>query len=788
MRFSSDNNGKIRFFVLISIFILFFGLVIWKLFQLQIIEGKELQQQAFKMRNASISIEARRGGIFMQDSKTKETLPVALNTTLSKVFFDARPNISSEKNFTLVAKILTDILYTEKRFEECEKESSKCPLKTVTTLKDDKGEILKEIIPSYNEAKIAFQKDLEEKFKSKKTEVIYATQVEENILSMLEASKYPHMKVSRENKSVTVLLEGLNDSERKSIAQALAKAFGGKTEDIEEKLFITRKGYIEVMDRVVPEQVEQIKKIQKEYEEIYQRDLIKYQKLQKAGQNNTPKPELSPFKGVGIDNDPIRYYPEGDLGAQVVGFLDADQRPQYGIEKGLDKVLSGADGVISAAKDVKGNTVQIQKSETGDVVDGADVVLSIDRTLQKKVEEVLDRKVKEYKADSGQAILLNPQTGEILAMGMSPRFDPNFYGKVYERKPIKPEDIEFIYKTTPIEKKEENGTFVPVKYKDFEEDMKIGKLENYYWYTNRIGAGAYVNKTMMEIYEPGSVIKPLIMAAAMEEGEITPDSKYNEEKPITVGIFEIKNPDGLYKGWQTMSNIIERSANVGMGFIAQKMGIPLLYDALKKFEFGEYTNIFLPEEVAGEVEYHSKWSKSKMFTVTFGQGFSATPLQTIKAWTSLATDGYVVNPHIVSEIKYANGQKETFSSEKQKIFSPDTIKNMRKILVNSTELGGAKLGQVEGYYIAGKTGTSQIIRTDGAGYESISGSEDGTTIGSYIGFAPVEKPELLLLVKFDRPRAAKAGTAVFGSTTAGPVFSEIMGFALEYYNIPKDKK
>ncbi len=787
MRLSSSNIPPYRFAVTLGFFLVFFVLVLWKLFQLQIIQGVELQEKAFKMRNASISIDAHRGGIFMQDSKTNEKFPVALNTTLSKVFFDARPIISSEKDFPLVAKTLTDILYTEKRYQECVKDTTKCPPNTVIELKDEKNEVIKKISPTYDEAKLAFEKDLDARFREQKKDMIYANNVDDDILAQLANFPYPHLEIAKDARQVIVHMEGLTDTERKAISEALAKSFGGTAKDIAEKLVISRKGYIEIMDRVVPDQVDAIQKIKDQYEELYQRDLVKYQQLQKAGQKNIPEPNFSPFKGVGFQNDPIRYYPEGNLGAQVIGFLDGDRVPQYGIEKGMDKQLRGENGIISAAKDVKGNAVQIQKSNSGEVIDGANVVLTIDRTLQKKVEEELDRAVKLYSADSGQAILINPKNGEILAMGISPRFDPNFYGKVYERRPIKPEDIEFIYKTTPIEKKNENGNFVPVKYKDFEVDKETGKLDGYYWYTNRIGAGAYVNKTTMEIYEPGSVIKPLIMAAAMEEGEITPDTRYYEEKPIEVGPFTIKNVDELYKGWQTMSNIIERSANVGMGFIAQRMGTPLLYDALKKMEFGEYTNIQLPEEVAGEVDYYSKWPKSKMFTVSFGQGFSATPLQTIRAWTSLA-EGYIVEPRLVKEIEYANGEKQTFTSSRKKIFSPQTVQDMRKILINTTEIGGAKLGQVDGYYIAGKTGTSQIVRVDGAGYESISSGEDGTTIGSYIGFAPVNDPQLLLLVKFDRPRASKAGTAVFGSTTAGPVFSDIMKFALEYYNIPQDKK
>jgi len=800
--YSKYSSEFLRFMFLGAVFIFGFLLVLWKLYQIQIVHHEEFQEKAYKTRNTSYAVHARRGSILMTDIKTGELAPVALNTTLYTVFFDARSGIdgnghpygADEKDFAIVAKELTDILYTKERYEECKKDVTKCPKGSVKNLytntedttteegqnsgeegaregSGEKKNIFSQITPLYITAKQKFEENLLADFLYKRETMIWATSVSNDILQNIESAQIPHLYVSFAKQQVYIDLIGLTDTNRASIAEKLQKQFGGKKEDISKKLYSKRRGYIPVMNRVYPEEVKKIKALQKEYYEIYTEDK-----------------KISPFESIGFEDDPVRYYPEGDLAAQVVGFADTKGIGQYGIERSMNTLLKGQDGILSASRDTSGNTIEDSQNNTK-VIDGSDIILTVDRTLQKYAEKLLDQKVEQFKADSGQIIVMNPQNGDILVMANSPRFNPNLYGEVYERHQITKQDIKDkkIYKSQIIETKDENDNFVLSDYEALEKAIKRGGENEFYVYKNRLGPGAYVNKTIMEIFEPGSVMKPLMMAAAMQEGEITKDTTYLEKEPVQVGQFFIRNADNRYKGIQTMTNIIERSANVGMVFISRKMGKALMYQALKTYQFGEYTNIKLPEELSGGLAYWKDWSVAKQFTVSFGQGVSMTPLQVVRAWSALANGGYLVTPRIVSAVRHPDGSIEKFTPTKKRIFSFDMVQDMKEILISSTERGVAKNGRVKGFYIAGKTGTSQIIGKNGK-YEDIEAKDaQGNTITGFIGYAPVKHPKYLIYVKFDRPRKAIRNLDVYGSTTSAPTFSELMAFILDYFNEELDK-
>lgn len=786
-KFTAFSSEGFRFFALIALFTGLFLLVLWKLFQFQVIQGEELSQRAQEMRNASVSISARRGGIFLQDTKINDTAPVALNTTLYTVFFDARAEFSHIEEFPEVAAFLTETLYTREKFAECQEDINKCPEGSVIqVIGIDEDDIVLEKAPTYTQAKQAFQNNLIKIFSEKRKQIIWAVNVDNEILQRIESASLPSLYVSFEKQQVYINLEGLTDSNRSAIAKLLSQEFGGNEKRIAEKLYSKRRGYIPVMSRVYPHELEIITQKKKEKEELYSASLIRAQQLQKAGEVGEI-PKKSSFLSIGFEEAPVRYYPEGQLAAQVIGFVNAEKEGQYGIERSLNRLLKGEDGIISTSRDVRGNSIGIDEQDSLTVKDGANIILTIDRSLQKTIEKILAEKVEEYQADSAQAVLIDPSTGKIIAMAEAPSFDPNFFGNVYERKKVEEDDLESIYKTTPLEQKDENNQFVAADFETWEKAKNRGAFDEYYMFKNNAGPKVYVNKTVMEIYEPGSVIKPLVVAAALEEGEVTPYTRYNEKEPREVGQFTIRNSDGEYLARQTIGDIVDRSANVGMSLIADDLGPALMYEALKNFGFGEYTNILLPEELSGEVKYYKQWSDARLYTASYGQGFSATPLQVVRAWTALANDGYIVEPRIVDRVEYIDGEVEEIDISKRRIFSHQTIEEMRGILISAVENGVAKNARVRNHYIAGKTGTSQIINPKTGKYESIEGDEKGTTITSFIGFAPVDDPKYLLYVKFDRPRKGMRDLAVFGSTTAAPTFAEIMNEVFQYYNVPKDK-
>ena len=785
--FSGEN---FRFLLLNGFFFFFFALVLYKLFLLQVVQSEDLKEQAKEIRSSSIEISARRGSIFTTDSKTGEITPLAINTTLYKVFVDARQfdnkgnTLTPTENLPLIAHFLTEELYTREKFNtSCLQSPNTCPKGSVLEIKDDKDIVIHRTLPKYESAKRLFEKEILEKISEQKTSLIYATEVKEETLREIENRGIPNLSVSLSKKSVQVDLQGLTENNKQQIASVLSEFFGGKTENIAEKLVIGRKGYVPILSRIRPEMREKI--LQKKQSALKKYALLYANYKKKLSSGSTLPPPQKPFlSAIGFSPEPIRYYPENSLLSNVVGFV-ANGVGKYGIEKYFESHLSGEDGVLETSRDINGNAVTIQKNKSEYVQDGGDVVLTIDRILQKKVEEILDKKREEYDADSAQAILMNPTNGKILVMANSPRFDPNFFGDVYERRRTTPEDFETIYKTTPLEQKDREGNFINAKYKDFEKAWELGFDPEYFVFENRWGSAAYDNKIVSSLYEPGSVMKPLIMAAALEEGEITPSSRYFESAPLEIGAYKIRNADNRYLGSQSMTNIIERSANLGMAYIAKRLGKPILYDALKNMKFGEYTDISLPDELSGNVNYYKSWSDARMYNASFGQGFSATPLQVIQAWSALANGGYIVSPRIVSSLRYPDGSSTHPQSKRTKIFSAQTVSDMTKILIASTENGVAKKGQVRGHYIAGKTGTSQITKINGSGYEDL--SEKGSTITGFVGFAPVDDPQYLLLVKFDRPRKGQNGRSVYGSSTAAPTFSEIMKSVFFYYDTPRDK-
>jgi cell division protein FtsI/penicillin-binding protein 2 len=332
--------------------------------------------------------------------------------------------------------------------------------------------------------------------------------------------------------------------------------------------------------------------------------------------------------------------------------------------------------------------------------------------------------------------------------------------------------------------KNKDGDIVPASFEEFEEAWKLEFNPEFYVYENWSGPASYVNKTVQEVYEPGSVFKPIIMASAIDSGEVSPSTTFNEDGPIKVGDFEIHTALDEYNGIQTMTNVLETSSNVGMAFVAMKLGKAVMYDYIKKFGFGEYTDIELENETEGQVMHYKKWSDALLITSSFGQGLSATPIQVATAWSALANGGLLIKPHIVAEIRQ-DGQivEKIERQEIRRAISPETSSIITQMLVSSVDNGVAHSAKVPGHKIAGKTGTSQIANIHGRGYEDT--KNEGSVITTFAGYAPVNKPKFVILVKFDR---ARVGQNAYGSTTAGPVFKEVASYLFEYYSIPPDEE
>jgi len=294
----------------------------------------------------------------------------------------------------------------------------------------------------------------------------------------------------------------------------------------------------------------------------------------------------------------------------------------------------------------------------------------------------------------------------------------------------------------------------------------------------------YHNKIVSWPYEPGSVFKSIVMAIGIDDGDITPNTTYNDSGPIGVDKnvytgeydFEIKNSEGYY-GLINMTTVLGKSLNTGMTFIAKKIGGALFYNYLEKFGFLDRTDIEFETEVTGKIEYFDNWTESELATHAFGQGLTVTMIQLANAYSAIANGGILMRPYIINETRHDDKTiTKTEPHEIRRVISEDTSDKMIAMLTNSTEVGVANRAQVPGHLVAGKTGTSQTYKNG----KALSGK--GTTIATFAGFGPVNEPKFVILIKFDHPKASE-----WGSATAAPTFSKIAEYLFDYYNIPPDK-
>jgi len=436
----------------------------------------------------------------------------------------------------------------------------------------------------------------------------------------------------------------------------------------------------------------------------------------------TEKIALFNLPGIHLEQEPWRYYPEGDLAAQILGYYGYDDKSlkgQYGIEGYFDKELTGKSGFLEAEKDTKGIWIPIGKKKLETAQDGDSVVLTIDRTIQHKTDEEIKKAVEKYQAEKGSIIVMDPFTGEILALSSYPTFDPNKYNEV--------ENIE-----------------------------------------------VFKNPVISDQYEPGSSFKPIVMAAALDTDTVKPETTYFCRGSIKIDRYTIHTATGEAFGKETMTQILEHSDNIGMAWVSGELGIDKLVDYVRKFGFGELTGVRLDQEANPQIKSKSKWNKVDLATAGFGQGaITITPLQLITALSAVANGGKLIQPYIVSEIIQPDGSIENFRPNViRQVISPQTSVTLSAMLVSVVEKGYGEPAEVSGYHIAGKTGTAQIARPGGGYWGS-------KKITSFIGYGPVEDPRFIMLVKLDNPKRGQ-----WGATTAAPVFKEVASYLFKYFQIP----
>lgn len=427
--------------------------------------------------------------------------------------------------------------------------------------------------------------------------------------------------------------------------------------------------------------------------------------------------------GINTTGQEFRYYPEGNLAANVLGFTgqneNGDLAGYYGVEGFWDKSLAGKSGFLAGERGALGGLIHLADRTLKQAEDGTDLLLTIDRNLQYKACERLREGYEKYQAKSGALILMNPKTGAILAMCSLPDFDPNNYSDV--------------------------------------EDVSV-----------------YNNTAVFTPYEPGSVFKPIIMSAALDLGLVSPFTTYTDTGERIINGHKIHNALNKSYGLATMTNVLESSINTGMIWVEEKIGRTKFKEYVDKFGFGKKTGIGLDTEAAGDISSLSKSAEIYDAVGSFGQGLTATPLQLVTAYAALANGGRMPKPYIVAEVRHPNGQLEKTEPQTEVVISPNTDKLITAMLISVIEHGHSQAEKLPNYYIAGKTGTAQIA--------SRGEYTADDTNHTFIGFFPATDPKLVLLVKYETPKANWA------ESTAAPVFKDVATFSLDYYGIPGDKQ
>lgn len=424
--------------------------------------------------------------------------------------------------------------------------------------------------------------------------------------------------------------------------------------------------------------------------------------------------------GIGFDEDYVRLYPEASMAAQLLGFVGKDaqgnDKGYFGLEGYYDRQLRGRDGKAIEIHDALGRPILSKLTGTAQSQDGRTLVLHIDRAIQFLVESKLKAGVEKYGADSGMVGIMDPKTGGILAMASYPNFDQTSY---------------------------------------WEYDQSL-----------------YKNPFISDLYEPGSTVKPLVMAGAIDAKLVTPESTCPIcSGPVKVGDYDIHTWNNQYFPNTTMSDILRHSDNTGMVYIAKLMGLEKMMPNFKKFGLSDPTGIDLQGEVTSSIQDRQTWYPIDVATSAFGQGISITPIELLDGFAAIANEGVRMEPHVVDKIITNDGQTIVIPPKKlSQPISSQTAKVMTEMLVYTVNKGEANFARIKGYRIAGKTGTASI---------AVAGHYDPTqTIASFIGFAPADDPKYVMLVIINKPKSSE-----FGAETAAPVFFDISRHLLPYFGI-----
>ena len=426
--------------------------------------------------------------------------------------------------------------------------------------------------------------------------------------------------------------------------------------------------------------------------------------------------------GIGMFYEPNRYYPQGQLAGQVIGFVGRDSEGLEGLELHYNDYIRGETGSSVIERDALGRRVLVQGVEGLQIPPGGDIHLTLDMSVQHLAEKELEATISKYRAKAGVAIVVEPSTGEVLALANYPSFNPNNFSK-----------------QSPQQKR---------------------------------------NRAVADSFEPGSTFKTILAAAALEEGVVGKDDLFYCEmgKYAYAGKFI---HDTHPHGWLPFSKILQVSSNIGFTKVAEKLKRERYFKYIEKFGFGQITGIDAPGEAPGLLRRPESWSAIDLATHAFGQGIAATPIQMVMAYAAIANGGFLMRPYLVRRVVGPKGEVllENQPRVVRRVISEKTSRLLASMLKEVTNEGGTgMMAKVEGFEVAGKTGTAQKADLAHGGYAA------AKRVASFVGFVPADAPKLVALVLVDEPEVN-----VYGGVVAAPVFRNIARGALRHLAVAPQK-
>ncbi len=693
---------------------------------LQLIEGKYYQALAEQQHKGVITLQARRGNVYLTDRSGQPAL-LAADTALDVVFAD--PSLITADTEQEIIDLLAPLLFEM----PTDQEDKEALLRENDVFLDEQGTPVESIANSFPEAEQPKVKVVEsydvlmKAYKEKLLKSIRKKEVTHRTLMDTSNPKFVESKAQIESMQVRGIYTDADEifadptiiSDPQKTADTISAAFDYPRPTLTKMLTRTPIRYVPLKHKLNPQISEKIK--------------------------NLRLSDGKRLPGIGLVPEQWRYYPEGTLAAQLIGFLGYDKKGQYGIEKAFEEEqngvrLAGVNGKLLVDRDPQGNQIVVGDKITTPAQDGTDITLTIDRVVQQYVETELEKQVKATQAASGQVVVLNPQTGALIAVANYPTFNPNEYWKAYEK---------------------------------WKEGVRAGE------YKNKIGPEVFLNKAFVNMYEPGSVFKVITMASGIDSGEITPFT-INCENSDTVYIdnFPVRNSTLSAYGCITMTKALEVSSNLTTLTVAQKLGRTLFYQYIRNFGFGEPSKVEIDNHATGWVSPPDRWADIDLAVAGFGQGLGATPLQVTAAIGAIANEGVLMKTHLIKSYTDPDTKRTTeiLPQEERRVVKKESADQVKGMMVSTAKKSYSGTIKIPGYIIAAKTGTAQIALSNGLGYEK----GPGSTEASMVGF-PAEHPEFVILTKISRPLSSP-----WAEGTAGPLFTKICDYLLKYYAIPQD--